>query len=854
MNKTLSDELAVALKYNDMEIPSYIKDNLSKELREYQITALKQYLLQRQKPNVNHLMFNMATGSGKTLIMAALMLDCYKRGYRDFIFFVNSLSILEKTKVNFCDSKSLKYLFKEQIMLDSTLVKINVINNFFDSRKDCINIMFSSIQGLFNTLKEERENAISLEDFENREVVFLADEAHHLNANTKNNNERELKENWEIIINKAFLKNPKNLMLEFSATIPKYDSVLEKYSDKIIFKYDLKEFHNDGFSKRIFLLKYNGLEKEERFLGSVILNLYRQLLAKEHNIFLKPVILFKSIKISESKENEEEFLRFIERLDSNLIEEFLESYAKLSKNEDDIEALFYNAREFFRAKNISSSMICENIKSLFNKFSILNVNNNEDLQKQQILLNSLESKDNPIRAIFAVDKLNEGWDVLNLFDIVRLNIGAIKESTKEAQLIGRGARYFPFILDNFGGKEREYKRKFDCDITPLRALETLSYHAASENEFINKLSSELIELGLQPPKKKVIMRLKKGIKESSFYKKAYFATNSLYKISSNNLLFKESTIKNIISKTNYLQIPLMEVKGVIEDDLMKQDLHSSRDYYKDFSFDSIPINIILKAMNTPNSIYSFKTLAKKFDIKSREEFIKKYLFKLNIKLHSRQIINNPKIKLKIAKFVLDNFKDNFCRELDSYEVGSWELKPLSLIDDKEIFGEKLDSGICNISYEWFIFDKFVGNKLEKDFLDFIESNKDRISESFSKWLIIRNERFSELVLYDDRKFLDNGSQNINYAARFEPDFYFIGNRNNEDSIICQCIIEAKGEHIELNDKWKEEFLENLLTRKPIVSKDYRMNVILNGMPFYKKDNKNFIDRFNIFLNNNFYKN
>jgi len=35
-------------------------------------------------------------------------------------------------------------------------------------------------------------------------------------------------------------------------------------------------------------------------------------------------------------------------------------------------------------------------------------------------LNTLEDKNNRIRAVFAVQKLNEGWDVLNLFDIVRL--------------------------------------------------------------------------------------------------------------------------------------------------------------------------------------------------------------------------------------------------------------------------------------------------------------------------------------------------------------------------------------------------------------------------------------------------
>lgn len=49
------------------------------------------------------------------------------------------------------------------------------------------------------------------------------------------------------------------------------------------------------------------------------------------------------------------------------------------------------------------------------------------------------------RAVFAVDKLNEGWDVLNLFDIVRLYETRDGKNGKpgsgtiwEAQLIGRG--------------------------------------------------------------------------------------------------------------------------------------------------------------------------------------------------------------------------------------------------------------------------------------------------------------------------------------------------------------------------------------------------------------------------------
>jgi len=75
------------------------------ELREYQKEALGRfdfYFKDYQKRVYPaHLLFHMATGSGKTLIMAANILQLYKQGYRNFIFFVNSVNIIEKTKDNF---------------------------------------------------------------------------------------------------------------------------------------------------------------------------------------------------------------------------------------------------------------------------------------------------------------------------------------------------------------------------------------------------------------------------------------------------------------------------------------------------------------------------------------------------------------------------------------------------------------------------------------------------------------------------------------------------------------------------------------------------------------------------------
>jgi type III restriction enzyme len=57
----------------------------------------------------------MATGSGKTLIMAGLILYLYQQGYRNFLFFVNSTNIIDKTRDNFLNETSIKYLFNKSI-------------------------------------------------------------------------------------------------------------------------------------------------------------------------------------------------------------------------------------------------------------------------------------------------------------------------------------------------------------------------------------------------------------------------------------------------------------------------------------------------------------------------------------------------------------------------------------------------------------------------------------------------------------------------------------------------------------------------------------------------------------------
>lgn len=186
-------------------VPGYVLDNLNPKMpiRPYQKEALENFITYFENPRLRNkpsqTLFHMATGSGKTYIMAALVIYLYKQGYRNFIFFVNLGNIVEKTKLNFLDAASSKYLFSNDIVIDGEHVKINEVSNFQGIDDKSINICFSTIQGLHADMWTAKENAMTYDDFESQKVVLISDEAHHINADTKklNKEEAENYHSWE---------------------------------------------------------------------------------------------------------------------------------------------------------------------------------------------------------------------------------------------------------------------------------------------------------------------------------------------------------------------------------------------------------------------------------------------------------------------------------------------------------------------------------------------------------------------------------------------------------------------------------------------------------------------------------
>ncbi len=124
------------LGYELPPVPPHIVKNLSSsfELRPYQNEAFSRFLFyldnKKLRQNPAQLLFHMATGSGKTLIMAGLVLHLYTLGYRDFLFFVSNTNIIKKPQDNFLNPLSLKYLFAEPININNEIVNIQDAGNF----------------------------------------------------------------------------------------------------------------------------------------------------------------------------------------------------------------------------------------------------------------------------------------------------------------------------------------------------------------------------------------------------------------------------------------------------------------------------------------------------------------------------------------------------------------------------------------------------------------------------------------------------------------------------------------------------------------------------------------------------
>ena len=804
------------------EMPSYIPDNLNPtfELRPYQIAAFENYITwfeSKQRPYPIQNLFHMATGSGKTLMMAGLMLYLYKQGYRNFLFFVNLSNIVKKTKENFLNSLSSKYLFAKELVIDGERVAIREVSNFQYSDDSAINICFTTTQGLHTDMWFTKENSVSFDDFASQKVVLISDEAHHLNASTKkmNKEEEENYHSWEDTVKNIFNANRDNVLLEFTATCDiKNPLICAEYENKIIFDYPLQKFRADLYSKEIKTMRCD-ISVMDRALQAIVLSQYRLKVFQDHRLSIKPVILFKSAKIADSKENMEAFIETV----SHLTGTELKRISTLTDNET-----MQKVWKYFSDNGISFDQLAQELREDFSVEHCVSANDDKEADAKQIALNSLEDINNPYRAIFEVKKLDEGWDVLNLFDIVRMyetrQSGGKKVSpstVSEAQLIGRGARYCPFALND---EQEKFKRKYDHDLeNPLRICEELYYHCQNDSRYIGELNNALREIGIDLDK--VVKRtyvLKDDFKRDLLYQQGYVFTNDRVVKTRDDVFGLLPSVREKIYRIS------MSSGSSGEDTLLGAGsgftervtaLHTLRTTFGDIA--ELNYAIVQKAL-CRFPVYKFNVLRSYFpNLRSTREFIedKKYLGNIRLEISSTYENPSPEILYSACTKVLGDIAQKISSIEETYE-GTKEFTAQYLHDifkDKQCnYTDPHDGGVgisqndstvpaawkLDLSQEdWFAFEDNFGTSEEKAFVAYFKTYVDSLNAKYDKVYLVRNERQLHIYSFDG-------------GERFEPDYVlFLHSPQMEGYEQLQVFIEPKGTHLVENDKWKEDFLLQL---------------------------------------------
>jgi type III restriction enzyme len=831
-------------------ISNEITDNLADAivLRPYQRRALERFLYFVEDSPYSappiHLLFHMATGSGKTVLMATLMLELFRRGYRNFLFFVDSTQIVEKTKDNFLNPNSPKYLFDSPIIVADKHVQLREVRNFDEAIPDAINILFTTVQGLHTRIKDPKENAVTIEDFEERDVVLISDEAHHLNAETKqtlSKEETHRQRSWESTVQEILGKRLGNILLEFTATVElSHDAVRAKYHDKILYQYTLREFREDGYSKEIELRQAD-LPAKERMLQALVVSQYRRKVAESHGIHCKPVLLMKSKTIKESEDNERAFHDMVAGLSANDLAQLWTA----SKGDRFLSEAF---TFMFETKGLGKDELVREMQHEFAPTRVANVNRPDDLQRRQIQLNTLEDYHNELRVIFAVEKLNEGWDVLNLFDIVRLyntrdgkqnKVG--KTTMQEAQLIGRGARYYPFVAPDQPDAPAN-RRKYDADVeNPLRILETLHYHCSHNPQYIQDIRNALRQTGLiDESARHVNLRVKDEFKQTEFFQKEMIFLNER----------KTNQRENVRSIRDYVSSTKVKYPRIMTGAVKETAAFGNNGKTETEGAETVTTTIKLVTLGTAtlryavdnNPFFHFCNIRQYFPaLTSIDEFLmsEEFLGGVDIEVRGPQETLSQAVRSRrkeIAEYALHVFEDMIRSESVEY-VGTKEFTPKPIKDvvvDKTLsIGVQGETGrsweessieeVRNIALsekKWFVYSDNYGTDQEKQFIRYVNDNAQRLKELYEEFFLVRNERLFQIFNFDD-------------GTAFEPDFIlFLRKAGGTKSVVLQLFVEPKGAHLEPQDQWKEDFLRKIKewgkARVVFQGREYRVF----GLPFF----------------------
>ena len=416
----------------------------------------------------------------------------------------------------------------------------------------------------------------------------------------------------------------------------------------------------------------------------------------------------------------------------------------------------------------------------------------------------------------------------------------------EAQLIGRGARYCPFRLDD---TQSLFQRKYDDDIeNELRICEELYYHSAHNPKYISELNKALEQIGMKSIKS-VQKRLyvKDSFKDTDMFKNGVLYLNEQTVYDRLDILELDKSIKDKIYNKKFLT-GFSSVSKVFSNDLQMNVQKASQIHsIKNFAF-----HIQRKALNKL-PFYRFSNLQKYFPhLKSASEFLTSDKYALNIKVELEgtiEQVQSPSNEMILETLV--KVFDEIAKAIPQGSVsfkGTKEFKPQGIKytfekekvlnisvneDGDQEYGlgqtetTNQDLFIDLSTEDWYVFNDNYGTSEEKYLVKYIKQAYISLSKKYNEIYLIRNEKHFKLYTFEEGQAL-------------EPDFVLIlKKKESSKSIIHQMFIEPKGGDRLTNEdsKIKERFLLQL-------EKDYKLQVVyenrdykLVGMPLYNEAQK-----------------
>lgn len=433
--------------------------------------------------------YEMATGSGKTMLMGATVyyLNKYHNVKNFLIVTPSSTEIYKKTIRNFTKGTN------ETVWNDEVPFKFNLITG--DNYKDTKDLFATDTDAnifIFNIdkfgtnatqtkkqwegsdWKDKEGNTISLLEFlSQNELVIITDEAHHAQS-------RKAKS----VIN-AF--HPQ-AVIEFTATAVEAEKSQAKKNQTIVYKYDIKRFLEDKYGKKVRVLALPGQESKTKGKKTELSDLEKYKLL---TFFLVHLVKKKALN-SDVKCRDVKPIGFVKVKNEIVFAEKVEAYIKntLSTDTEILEVILEKAKG---EDTETTNLILEMFELDYNADTSTILKDIDQVAQTSILLHSKSDKlvkkqfddihKNNIEIVIFIDMLNEGIDMPNIYSMVIINDTPSEFKTSVKQIVGRGVR--------LNKLEREYDSVEDNDLlTHTEKLHIICDKGASFEEVVLQIQQE----------------------------------------------------------------------------------------------------------------------------------------------------------------------------------------------------------------------------------------------------------------------------------------------------------------------------------------------------------------------------